>query len=55
MNDRPLVPNAMQTFYDSMASQYDKFYLNWEGTTHDEAKFLRDVFEKYGFDCTAQT
>ena len=36
MSDRPVVADVTQTFYDSMASQYDKFYLNWNATTKEE-------------------
>ena len=53
MNDNPVVSNTVQTFYDSIASQYDKFYLDWQTTTHDEAEFLRKILESEGFDLKA--
>jgi 2-polyprenyl-3-methyl-5-hydroxy-6-metoxy-1,4-benzoquinol methylase len=37
-----------------MASQYDKFYSDWQKTTHDEAVFLNDIFKNSGFDKTAK-
>ena len=30
MEDKPVVGNIVQTFYDAMASEYDKFYLDWD-------------------------
>ncbi len=53
MKDKPVVENVTQTFYDSMASQYDKFYLDWQAASHEEAAFLDRVFREYGFDRTA--
>lgn len=56
VNDKPapIVANITQTFYDSMASQYEKFYPDWDTAVKDEAKFLSEVFERYGFDKKAQ-
>ncbi len=54
MNDKPVVANVTQSFYDSMASQYDKFYLDWQATTREEAVFLQGIFEKQGFDSTSR-
>ena len=54
MEEKPVVANITQAFYDGMASQYDKFYLDWKTTTREEAKFLSEVFRKNGFDCTAR-
>ena len=33
MSEKPIVADITQNFYDSMASQYDKFYLDWQSTT----------------------
>ena len=54
MNDQPVVANVTQTFYDSLASQYDKFYLDWNAAVREEAGFLRGIFEDYGFDQSAR-
>ena len=54
MSEQPVVANITQTFYDSMAAQYDRFYQDWEATTREEAKFLRGIFEAEGFDRTAR-
>ena len=54
MSDKPVVENITQTFYDSMASQYDQFYPDWDKATYEEAKFLRCIIEEYGFDVSAR-
>ena len=43
-----------QTFYDSLASQYDKLFLDWDSATRDQAVILNKIFNLYGFDNTAQ-
>ena len=42
-----------QTFYDNMATQYDKLFLDWESTTREQADILDRIFQEYGFDRTA--
>ena len=54
MSDRHVVPDVTQTFYDSMASQYDKFYQDWNTTAKEEAVFLDGIFRKRGFDRSAR-
>ena len=54
MKEKNIVSNTVQTFYDSIASQYQKFYLDWQSATRDEAKFLSKIFESYGFDSNAK-
>ena len=39
-----------QTFYDSMASQYDKLFLDWNAATHEQAVILDRIFRNNGFD-----
>ena len=39
-----------QTFYDSMASQYDKLFLDWQATTQEQAVILDRIFRDNGFD-----
>ena len=46
--------NIIQTFYDNLASQYDKLFLNWESTTHEQAEILDRIFRNQGFHTTAQ-
>ena len=42
-----------QTFYDNMASQYDKLFLDWQATTQEQALVLDRIFTANGFDKTA--
>ena len=43
-----------QTFYDNLASQYDKLFLDWQSTTQEQALILNKLFKAYGFDDTAR-
>ena len=43
-----------QTFYDSMAAQYDKLFLDWQATTREQALLLDTLFAGSGFDRTAR-
>ena len=45
--------NIIQRFYDDMASQYDKLFLDWEAATAEQALLLDRLFKEYGFDKTA--
>ncbi|MBP5168558.1 MAG: hypothetical protein ILP14_05055, partial [Oscillospiraceae bacterium] len=54
MDDQSVVENIVQSFYDSMASQYDKFYLDWQTAVKKEAVFLSELFKRYGFDSSAR-
>ena len=42
-----------QTFYDSLASQYDKLFMDWTATTHEQALILDRIFRDNGFDASA--
>ena len=42
-----------QTFYDNMASQYDKLFLDWEATTKEQAVILDRIFKESRFDRNA--
>jgi len=46
--------DIVQTFYDDMAEQYDKLFLDWDAATAEQALFLDRLFERLGFDRTAQ-
>lgn len=46
--------NITQTFYDSLATQYDKLFLDWQAATHEQAEILNKIFFDNGFDCTAK-
>ena len=43
-----------QTFYNSLASQYDKLFFDWQATTKEQAVILDRLFAKSGFDRTAR-
>ena len=36
--------NITQNFYNSMASQYDKLFLDWQAATHEQAGILDRIF-----------
>ena len=45
--------DIIQTFYDNLASQYDKLFSDWQATTHEQAKILDTIIRDSGFDRTA--
>lgn len=45
--------DIIQNFYNSLASQYDKLFLDWESSTREQAVILNRIFNQYGFDNTA--
>ena len=45
--------NITQTFYDGMASQYDKLFLDWTATTREQAVILDRIFRANGLDSAA--
>lgn len=46
--------NITQTFYDDLATQYDKLFLDWKSATHEQAELLRKIFHSRGLDDTAR-
>ena len=46
--------NIIQTFYDNMATQYDKLFLDWQAATREQALILDRIFSASGFDRTAR-
>jgi len=43
-----------QTFYDNLASHYDKLFLDWESTIHEQAVILKKLFQEEGFGKSAK-
>ena len=43
-----------QTFYDNLASHYDKLFLDWNATTLEQAAILEKIFADNGFDKSAR-
>ena len=46
--------SIIQTFYDNLATQYDKLFLDWQATTQEQAEILNHIFQNNGFDTTAK-
>ena len=46
--------SIVQTFYDSLASQYDQLFQNWRAESLEQALILENIFQKNGFDKTAK-
>ena len=46
--------NITQTFYDNLASHYDKLFLDWHAATQEQAIMLDKIFQAQGFDRSAQ-
>ena len=42
--------DIIQTFYNQMASQYDKLFEDWDAATKEQAQILHKLFTSYGFD-----
>lgn len=45
--------DIIQSFYDNMASQYDKLFLDWHATTKEQAVVLERIFNKNGFNTSS--
>jgi len=45
--------DIIQTFYDSLASSYDKLFLDWNKETQEQALILDKLFKSFGFDKNA--
>lgn len=46
--------DIIQSFYDSLATQYDKLFENWQTATHEQARILDRIFSEQGFDRSAR-
>jgi hypothetical protein len=45
--------SIIQTFYNNLATHYDKLFLDWQATIGEQAEILSKIFQKNGFDNTA--
>ena len=43
-----------QTFYNNLASQYDKLFADWQNTTREQAVILDKIFRTHGFNNSAK-
>lgn len=41
--------DIIQTFYDSLASQYDKLFSDWQAAAYEQAEILNRIFNGNGF------
>ena len=46
--------SIIQTFYNNLATQYDKLFLDWQETTRQQAEILDKIFKSNGFDYSAK-
>ena len=46
--------DIVQAFYDNMAAQYDKLFLDWHATAQEQAVILDKIFSDNGFNRNAQ-
>ena len=46
--------NITQTFYNDLATQYDKLFLDWHSATKEQAEILDKLFRENGFDTSAK-
>ena len=46
--------DIIQTFYDNLASQYDKLFLDWQSDVEEQAIILDRLFAGNGFDKSAR-
>ena len=46
--------SIIQSFYDHLATQYDKLFLDWQSTTREQAVILEKLFKDHGFDKSAR-
>ena len=42
--------DIIQSFYDNLASQYDKLFLDWQAATKEQAILLDKLFKENGYD-----
>ena len=42
-----------QSFYDEIATHYEKLFLDWQSTTREQAVILDRIFKEHGFDTKA--
>lgn len=46
--------DIIQTFYDTLANQYDKLFADWQATTKEQAALLDGLFRGCGFGASAR-
>ena len=46
--------DIIQNFYDSMAAEYDKLFLDWTAETHEQAVIIDRIFQQNGYGKSAK-
>ena len=46
--------DIVQSFYDNIATQYDKLFADWQATTREQALILQRIFAAHGYDQSAR-
>lgn len=46
--------DIVQSFYNGLASQYDKLFLDWRSTADEQATLLDGLFRSCGFDASSR-
>lgn len=46
--------DIIQTFYDNLATQYDKLFSDWHSESKNQAKILDNLIKSCGFDASAK-
>jgi len=46
--------DIIQTFYDNLATEYDKLFLNWQATVKEQAIILDSLFKDNGYTVEAE-
>jgi len=46
--------DIIQTFYDTLASQYDKLFQDWDAVTKEQAVMLDRLFRENGYDTNCE-
>lgn len=54
MRKRIDILDIIQTFYDNIASQYDKLFFDWDETTKEQSAILSSIFSENGFNYSAE-
>ncbi len=46
--------DIVQNFYDNLATEYDKLFLDWEDTVKEQALILDKVFKDNGYNMESE-
>ncbi|MBR6823587.1 MAG: class I SAM-dependent methyltransferase, partial [Firmicutes bacterium] len=46
--------DIVQSFYDNIATQYEKLFADWQATTREQALILQRIFAAHCYDQSAR-